>query len=177
MNEDREIEWRPIPGYSGAYSVSNTGLVRSEERIRRGRANSARVLKQRLLKQQLREDGYFQVPLTKDSKSVHMYVHCLVALAFIGPRPSGLQACHDDGNSQNNDKSNIRYDTRAGNEADKVKHGTTNRGDMRRTAKLDAEKVARIRSDARPQHEIAEEYGISQGYVSEIKGGTAWAWL
>lgn len=174
---EAEIEWRPIPGYAGSYSVSNTGLVRAEARLRNGRANSVRALKQRMKVQQQREDGYLQVSLTLDSKGVHAYVHCLVALAFIGPRPEGQQACHNDGDKTNNVLSNIRYDTRTGNEADKVLHGTSNRGDRRRTAKLDAAQVKAIRSDQRLHREIARAFGVSEGYVSEIKSGKAWSWL
>ena len=44
----------------------------------------------------------------------------------------------------------------------------------RANAKLTPEKVQAIRDDTRAQHVIAQEYGISQSTVSQIKRGGAW---
>jgi hypothetical protein len=51
------------------------------------------------------------------------YVHSLVAEAFIGPRPIGLEVRHLDGDSTNNAVDNLRYGTHAENMQDRVKHG------------------------------------------------------
>nr|WP_232111245.1 HNH endonuclease signature motif containing protein [Nocardia wallacei] len=49
--------------------------------------------------------------------------HSLVAEAFIGPRPEGLQVCHNDGDPTNNMLANLRYDTPSENQTDIVRHG------------------------------------------------------
>jgi hypothetical protein len=51
-------------------------------------------------------------------------VHQLLAEAFLGPRPEGMEVCHGDGNLMNCTLENLRYDTRGGNERDKRLHGT-----------------------------------------------------
>jgi hypothetical protein len=43
-----------------------------------------------------------------------------------------------------------------------------------RRTKLTAEKAERIRNDPRRHREIAQEYEISQAYVSDIKSGKKW---
>lgn len=55
------------------------------------------------------------------------YVHDLVAEAFLGPKPQGLEVCHGDNNTRNNAASNLRYATRSENHRDKRKHGTNGR--------------------------------------------------
>lgn len=50
-------------------------------------------------------------------------VHGLVAEVFIGPRPEGLDVCHNDGDKSNNRASNLRYDTHSENQKDEVRAG------------------------------------------------------
>jgi hypothetical protein len=105
-------EWRPIPGFPG-YEVSNMGRVLSH---RRGRP---RVLRQS-------PDGrrYQKVVLYREDLRATRPVHVLVALAFIGPRPAGLQIRHLDGNSDNNRPWNLKYGTPTENMQDRFRHGT-----------------------------------------------------
>lgn len=115
-------EWRPIPGWEGLYEVSSMGQVRSLGRVVTGQTRSffwpGRVLRL------VRKGPYLQVTLHRPGMRVCRTVHSLVALAFIGPRPEGMQVCHGDGVGSNNALSNLRYDTASANEMDKVRHGT-----------------------------------------------------
>ena len=94
------------------------------------------------------------------------YVHRVVAEAFI-PNPEGKpQVGHWDGDSLNNDVSNLRWVTQSENEADKVRHGKSNRGDQRSgSSKLSAQDVWEIR-DLRYQGvsaaELAERFEVSK---------------
>lgn len=54
------------------------------------------------------------------------YVHTLVLEAFRGPRPIGMECCHNNGNGHDNHLSNLRWDTPSSNNKDKVRHGTHN---------------------------------------------------
>lgn len=117
-------EWRPVPGHEGAYEVSSLGQVRSLDRwitfpSRSGTA-SGRAVKGRVLDGWRNADGYRMVGIA----GRQCYVHALVAEAFFGPRPPGMEVCHADGSRDNNHISNLRYDTRAGNAADAIRHGT-----------------------------------------------------
>ena len=62
--------------------------------------------------------------LYTQGKNKIRYVHSLVAESFIGPRPEGMEVCHNDGDPTNNHLDNLRYGTSSGNELDKVRHGT-----------------------------------------------------
>ena len=52
------------------------------------------------------------------------YVHILVLEAFVGPRPTGMFACHIDGDASNNRLPNLRWDTPRNNNLDAVQHRT-----------------------------------------------------
>ncbi|WP_082822861.1 NUMOD4 motif-containing HNH endonuclease [Microbacterium sp. T32] len=113
--------WRPVDGYVGAYEVSSEGRVRSLDR----RAINGRRLAGRILAQSIRKkDGYHQVSLTADGHQRSRLVHVLVLEAFVGARPEGLDACHNDGNPSKNTPGNLRWDTRSANVLDQVTHGT-----------------------------------------------------
>ena len=60
-------------------------------------------------------------------KQVPLYSHRLVALAWIGPQPEGMEVCHDDGDPTNNHVSNLRWDTHQANASDMVRHGRAGR--------------------------------------------------
>ena len=60
------------------------------------------------------------VNLGKNNKH---YVHHLVAAAFLGPRPDGLEICHSNGDATDNRAANLRWDTRSSNLHDAVAHG------------------------------------------------------
>jgi hypothetical protein len=119
-----EIEiWRRIPGRDG-YEVSDLGRVRSVDRtvtkMTRGRPALHR-LKGRVLKPGTTARGYLVVALGHRGT---IYVHHLVLLAFVGPRPAGHQAAHGDGDRTNNVLSNLRWATPKENTADRYRHGT-----------------------------------------------------
>lgn len=112
--------WRPVVGFEGAYEVSDQGRVRSVQRTDGiGRRVNARVLRPGVA-----TNGYPLVSLWREGRGSSQFVHHLVAAAFIGPRPPGMDICHEDGNRLNHVASNLRYDTRAANLADARRHGT-----------------------------------------------------
>ena len=114
---------KPIPGFPG-YEISDCGRVFSWKKIGRypGKLSEPRELKQQLNK----TIGYVQVILFQDKKAKCLYVHRLVLEAFEGPCPENYVACHNDGNPENNNLSNLRWDSVVNNNKDKIKHGTSN---------------------------------------------------
>jgi len=101
-------EWQPIPG-SDNYRASSLGRICGPRGI---------------LKPQKHLLGYRIVDVAIGGRHISKTVHSLVALTFHGPRPEGLDICHNDGDKTNNAASNLRYDTREGNLADNYKNGT-----------------------------------------------------
>ncbi len=60
-----------------------------------------------------------------DGKKIKTYrLAVLVARAFLGEPPSGLEICHNDGDDWNCVVTNMRYDTHSANIIDSIQHGT-----------------------------------------------------
>lgn len=169
--------WLPVPGYEGAYSVSNLGRVRSEARTVPHPSCGEIRLRERVLKQATVTDGYLSVDLSAGGVVVQRRVHALVLEAFVGACPRGHEACHNDSDPQNNRLDNLRWDTRSGNFTDKLANGTHNRGARNNIAKLTDVAVLAIRSDPRDAASIAADFGITPHHVRAIKRGAAWAWM
>jgi hypothetical protein len=153
--------WRPVPDFP--YEVSDAGEVRRVGSVRTLRATPAK------------RGGYLQVSLWTDGKGHTRMVHQLVALAFHGQRPSpDHHAAHRDGNKANNSTTNIEWLTRVENEADKIAHGTSNRGERNGSAKIADSVIAEILAAPRPrgyQTRLAEKHGVTQGAISNIIRG------
>lgn len=158
--------WLPVVGWEGLYEVSNLSRVRSLPR----KGTRGGVMCQSVDKM-----GYKVVGLRKAGERKLRFVHALVAEAFIGPRPDGMECCHWDGKPHNNLPANLRWDTKAGNCADRARHGTNNNGERHGAAKLTEEDVLAIRRDCRYQKEIAIEYKVSKSLVSLIQRRERWA--
>ena len=108
----RLVEWRTIPSFP-QYEASEDGQIRRGNRV---------------LKPRGRADGYKQMTLWVEGRPFHPRVHQLVCEAFHGKRPPGMECRHLDGASENNRAINLIWGTKAQNEADKVLHGTVQRG-------------------------------------------------
>ena len=154
--------WRPVFGMENVYEVSSCGRVRNQKHI---------VLAQSLV------HGYRRVALTLESKRKDFKVHRLVLEAFVSPRPKGMMCRHLDGNKANNHLSNLAWGTNAENQADRVQHGTCNRGTRAPANILSESQVLEILSDMRPTRAIALDYSISATTVQKIKAGVSWAWF
>jgi hypothetical protein len=93
------------------------------------------------------------------------------------------EAAHSCGNGQKlaccNTK-HLRWATRVENQADRLEHGTHNRGEKCGSAKLSERDVRNIRgllAAGLGCYEIAEDYSMSAGAIYHILRGTTWAWL
>lgn len=112
---------------------------------------------------------------TVNSRTVR--VPALVLEAFVGPRPDGMEACHNDGNKANCRPTNLRWDTPKGNHADKKLHGTSNTGSRHGQAKLDESSVAHIKARFRAGDSafaLAKVYGVNESTMRRIKSGATW---
>ena len=116
--------WRAVVGWEGLYSVSDMGRVRSEARtvwVNRGAGHpsqrGARILKPAISR------GYQRVVLQLDGQTQNVAVHRLVLSTFVGPCPPGMEACHANDVRDDNRLSNLRWDTKAANCADRTRNG------------------------------------------------------
>lgn len=163
-------QWRDIPGFETRYQASDLGRVRSLDRFVRSRGGQRKVRGQ-ILKPQRHIEGYLQINLDRRTFTVGP----LVLSAFKGPCPKGMECAHGNGDKRDNVPTNLRWATPLSNANDRRLHGTSGRGERNATAKLTAAIAVAIRSDTRPQLDIAAEFGIAQSTVSKIKLGQRWA--
>lgn len=172
--------WSPIAGYEGLYEVSSHGRVRSLDRVVTVAMSDGSVHLRRmrsvLRRLRLGTTGYHQVSLWKDGITELAKVSHLVAEAFIGPRPPGLDTCHNDGNRLNDFASNLRYDTRRANCWDRRAHGTEHIGEQNPRARLTKSQISEIRIGRRKESSrvLAAEYGVSAGHIKNIRCSRCW---
>lgn len=123
---DATERWAPVPGYEGRYEVSDLGQVRSLTRMVVRSDGRRRTYPGRLLEPYVSESGSSPrriVTLCRDGGQAPRRVYTLVLEAFVGPRPAGMQGCHNDGDSLNDHLANLRWDTPEGNGQDASEHG------------------------------------------------------
>lgn len=119
--------WKDIPTLQGLCQVSDLGRVRVLPRKLRftTRLGSEcwRTTKERIAAHNITRTGYALVHLQVDGQRQVKTVHELVMLAFVGPRPEGLQINHKDGDKRNNHLPNLEYVTCAENHRHAVRMG------------------------------------------------------
>jgi hypothetical protein len=175
--------WRPVVRFEECYEVSDQGRVRSIDRVvmkfnpKRGAIIPYR-LRGKILALCRDRDGYLRAPLCKDGDERGAFVHTLVLEAFIGPRPTGLQACHwPDPSRDNNRLSNLRWGSSSSNQRDRFDHGTDSRGERNPSAKLIESEVRQILASEGTDSAVAARFGVSQQTVSSIRRGVSWPHL
>jgi hypothetical protein len=107
--------WLPVLAFEDFYEVSSEGRIRGVRR--RGSAGG-------VLAPGRHPEGYWQVTLSVDGTRTTRTLHSLVAEAFIGPCPEGMEVRHLDGQRTNTQVANLAYGTRSRNVQDAVEHGT-----------------------------------------------------
>jgi len=168
--------WRPIPGFEGDYEVSNLGRVRSY--LAWGGSKTHKSIPS-IKKPRIGSNGYLRVMLQQGRGRTNAYhVHALVAAAFLGPRPTGLEVAHRDGDRSNASLENLRYATKSENAQDRRSHGTYPIGEVNGNHKVTEAQVMQIRAryqSGERQSDIAHTFGISSSQVSNIVRNAAWS--
>jgi NUMOD4 motif/HNH endonuclease len=179
---DGPERWLPVAEFPH-YQVSDFGRLRSLDRTilcaDRWGGTAFRHYRGRILKPQPGTSGYQFVMLYRDQVPYDRMIHTLVAEAFLGPRPEGMQVCHGPNGKHDNRASELRYDTPAGNMADCLRDGTDSRGSKSANAKLTEADVIDIRNRASTggwgiQDQLAKEYGVSWANISQIIRRKTW---
>lgn len=179
--------WLPVVGWEGLYEVSDHGRVRSRDRTiqqtdARGNLYPRQMLG-RILRNKVCTKGPYGNWLSvclgngADGRSYRL-VSRLVLEAFAGACPEGMEAAHNDGNPEDNQLSNLRWDTHSNNQRDITRHGH----DYNMRRRLSDEEVREIRAAvaAGESHvSLAQRYNFTinakrcvQGISSIINGRT-----
>ncbi len=152
--------WRPIPGYNGLYDVSNLGRVRSFH------YNKTHYLQPKHRRP--------EVALCKKGSVKYHRIHRLVLLAFISPRPNGMEGRHLDDVQSNNCLYNLQYGTKADNYADRSRNGTDNAGERNGNARLTVKAVQLIRLSTESASVLAQQYHVTINCIDSIKNRRSW---
>jgi len=118
--------------------------------------------------------------LTTATKGDSHYVHRLVCEAAHGAPPTQKhEAAHSCGTPPCVAKNHLSWKTREGNQADRLLHGTHNRGEKHNMVKLKEAQVIEIRAlkGLETQRSIAKRYGVTFQTISVIQSGRIWSWL
>lgn len=154
--------WKTVKGFD-RYEVSSRGSVRN---IQTGK----------LLKPLKTKQGYNRVALCDGEKQQRLFIHRLVATAFIEPVPGKDFVLHWDADKTNNCVSNLRWGDCKDNGADSVRQGVMRRGEECHATKLTSDDVAEIRALAGtvPKSKIAKKFGVNRTTVARIIRREGW---
>lgn len=123
-----------------------------------------------------RPDGYRVVTICSENGQYKLYIHRLVAMAFI-PNPGSLPMInHKDCNPSNNKVSNLEwcdsgYNTRYGAALGRYKRSPYNRG----RATIGPNEAVDIFKSKETTATLAKKYGLSSREIASIRCGSAWA--
>jgi hypothetical protein len=179
---DKE-EWAPVPGFPD-YAVSDAGRVFAFQRNITWAPSWRTKGHTRTIGGHIMKEGpapwYLCVKLSANGRRQNCSVHSLVLASFIGPRPDGMQGRHLNGDYLDNRLSNLVWGTPTANQADRLTHGTDNRGDKSPLAKLTSDNVRAIRrsfKDGESCASLARKFGVALTTVHAVKSGQNWSHL
>lgn len=162
-------QWKDVPEFEGRYQVSDQGRVFSK------------FAGGRVLAQFPHRDGYAQVKLCLDGKESTVFVHRLVAAAFV-PNLNGLtEVDHVDLDKANNYARNLEWVDRAENMRRASNAGALqipdNRGEKNGQSKLTECDVLAIRTlgTLQSQASLASRFGVSRRLIGMVLRRQRWA--
>jgi hypothetical protein len=178
----RTETWKDVPGYDGAYQISDHGRIRSVPR-KVNNGNGFRMSDSLIMKQYDNGHGYLRVCLSNGVKKKFTLVHRLIAENFLPNLENMPIVNHIDGDKRNNDLSNLEWcDSSYNNQ-----HAFDNklikplRGERHKKAKLTELEVLDIKllldSGSLKQTEIAKLYKVHPNTINGIKTKSTWKHL
>lgn len=156
----QEEIWEPVAvyGYQDLYEASNLGHIRREGTNRNLKPSSNKRAGDRL-----------HVCLSSNGHVRTFYVHVLVAEAFYGPKPTGLEINHIDLDYQNNILENLEYVTHSDNQKHSVKaHGTWGSMNVKRFTERETELIRELYEEVKNYAAIAKVIGVSEMTVRRV---------
>ena len=182
MARVREEEWRDVPGFGDNYSASTLGHIRAKSRVVIKRNRHGGISRQIYQARDLhpsRTDkwGHASVHLGVDGRKFTVSVHHLVLITFSGPRPDGMEACHNNGDASDNRPENLRWDTHFNNNQDRKNQGNYAVGEAHHMAKFPVDLIRGIRSGSVSRNEAIKVHGMSPSHWWRVMRGDSWSHL
>ena len=121
--------WKDIKNYEGFYQVSSLGRIRSLDRTicQKSKYGTTMIKKYKgkIIAPQTQQSKYYVVYLIKQRERRRLYVHKLVADAFIPNPLNKKEINHKDCDKYNNNVTNLEWVTRKENLEHAVRSGLT----------------------------------------------------
>lgn len=105
--------WKDVVGYEGLYRVSNMGRVISLPKLKKTPTTTF-YTKERFANASFSKGGYLRVSLSKNGKAKRVFLHRIVANAFLGVNDK-MTINHIDEDKTNNKAENLEYMTLSDN--------------------------------------------------------------
>ena len=153
MIKIKEI-WKDIPEYEGLYQASSLGNIRSIDRIIYDKnLKRSRNFKGKILKQNIRNDGYLFVNLSKNGINKVVKIHRIIAKTFI--KNSNNYKCinHINGNKQDNNINNLEWCTYSHN--------------IKEAYKLGLKKPISIKGGKNKCSKIVNQYDLDNNFIKK----------
>lgn len=150
-----EERWLPAVGFEGRYEVSSLGRVK---RVFRG---------ERIKSPSIDSWGYLVVCLSGPNGQVTRYVHTMVALAFLGPRPPGKEINHKSGVKTDASVDNLEYVTPEENRRHAWETGLTKIKPQVPLTSRQRDAIRLLKARGYSATSIARALKISSGRVSQ----------
>lgn len=168
-------EWKDIPGFDGAYQISNKGRVRSWKGVNQ---YSERRKRPKVLNQKMR-NGYLALDLYHNGRHNHLSVHRLVAKVFVANPKNKPEVNHKDGCKTHNISENLEWCTSSENQQHSFDNGLQDcSGENNGHSKLTENDVIKIKKmlseGVMTQKEIAKTVGISRVTITNINNRKTW---
>lgn len=160
MNTLNEI-YKQIPNFED-YQVSNYGNIRSCKK------NKSVWVNLKLRKNNL---GRMYVILSKEKTKKNIQVAHLVLQTFVGPRPDGMECCHNNSKQDDNRLENLRWDTRSNNRIDSIKAGNHNK---MRLNENDVRHIIHRHNLGENPVDIAKSYNLHRNNIYNILNRKTW---
>jgi hypothetical protein len=170
--------WKPIKGFEKLYHVSNTGKIKSLDRITKHSDGKTIFYKGKELNQTTTTHGYKSVMFSDGKIRKRSLVHRLIALSFIPNPENKPQINHISGIRSDNRIENLEWCTNKENSIHSFKIDLAVHGERTCTAKLNEAQVLEIRrkrlEENTPLKILSNEYNICIQQISRIIRNERW---
>lgn len=176
MSEDDPGAWLPVREFPAHYEINQLGQLRRLQHYHRGNVGKLR-------KPQYDKKGYMTYMLSVANKVYLRYAHRMVADAFKGPIPEGLEVNHEDGDKGRPHLSNLTIMTNGENRAHSyrvlgVAPNCPGRNEESPTAKLTWEAVRDIRrryaAGGVSYKQLGDVYGVTKTTIMYVVKQMGW---
>lgn len=170
-----------LVNYEGLYSITETAIIKSHDRLVKSRWKEPFLRKGRIMKQKINSDGYMSIMLSDENcKQKTFLVHRLVALNFIENPDNLPQVNHKNNIKTDNRVTNLKWGTCLSNSREAALDGLYKapKGSKKPEAKLNEAQILFMKNIYNEgfvlQKELAKMFGVCKQVINNIVNQKTW---